>query len=378
MRVLLISPLPPPVGGIASWTVNILDYYKENPEYDLIHLNTALRHRDITRLDSYSRITAGLKGSKNIILNLLHQIKKYNPDVIHMTSSGSFGLTRDLLILILSKIHNIPVITHFRFGRIPEIKHLNNWEWKLLHKVALLSSSILVLDSKSKQSLLQSGFSKVYTVPNPISKDIEVSIADNSHIIDQVSSIYNEVIFVGHVTKDKGVFELVHACCSVDAVNKLTLIGPYEENIRAQLTNIATLKNLNIEFSGVLDKQSVLSKMRDSALLVLPSYTEGFPNVILESMAMKCPIIATNVGAIPDILDVCTNNPAGEVIKPRDVDALSSAIDRVLSNQSLSTKYSKNAIKKVLEYYTLKNVCSVYENIWKSTINLEVYNNINN
>lgn len=365
MKVLLVSPLPPPVGGIASWTVNILDYYQGNSKYNLIHLNTALQHRNITRLDSYSRITSGLRGSKDIIVKLIYNIKKYNPDVIHLTSSGSFGLTRDMLILTLSKIYNIPVVTHFRFGRIPEIKHLNNWEWKLLHKVSTLSSATVVLDSKSKDVLLQSGISRTFIVPNPISKNVEASIDNKLKTIDPITD--SEVIFVGHITKNKGVFELVEACASAETVKKLTLIGPYEEDIRAQLTSISLHGNLDINFTNVLDKQSVLSRMKNAALLALPSYTEGFPNVIIEAMAMGCPIIATNVGAIPDMLDIGSSDPAGETIKPRDVNALSKAIDRILSNQSLSAKYSKNAISKVLNYYTLEKVCKSYENIWKST-----------
>jgi len=365
MKVLLVSPLPPPVGGIASWTVNIIDHYRWNSEYNLIHLNTALRHRNITRLDSYLRITSGLRGSKDIIVSLIHKIKKYKPDVIHLTSSGSLGLTRDIIILTLSKIYNIPVVTHFRFGRIPEIKLLNNWEWKLLHKVATLSSATLVLDSKSKDVLLQSGISRTFIVPNPISKDIKASMDDSTKTIKPTTD--NEVIFVGHITKNKGVFELVEACSSAEAVKKLTIIGPYEEDIKAQLTSIALHANLDINFTNVLDKQSVLSRMKNAELLVLPSYTEGFPNVIIEAMAMGCPVIATDVGAIPDMLDIGSSHPAGEVIKPRDVDALSNAIDRVLSNHSLSAIYSKNAINKVLNYYTLENVCKSYENVWKST-----------
>lgn len=370
MKILILSPLPPPVGGIASWTVNILNYYEYDPSIKISHLNTAVKHRDITRLDTYSRIQSGLRDSREIIKSLSNKIRQHNPDIIHVTSSGSFGLARDLLILLIAKIYKIPVVIHFRFGRIPILKDKNNWEWKLLSKVAALSSAVLVLDSKSKNILKYSNIENVYITPNPISKDVEDSILNNSSLslIDQTDSFVKEIIFVGHITKNKGVFELVQACSSIATIDKLTLIGPYEKETKAQLTNIALQKNLNIVFSGVLDKKSVLSKMKNSALLVLPSYTEGFPNVIIEAMAMGCPIIATDVGAISDILDINTTAPSGVVIKPRDVNALSSAIQNFLNNQDLAKEYSENAINKVLNFYTLDKVCSLYEDIWKSVI----------
>lgn len=368
MKILILSPLPPPVGGIASWTVNILSYYEYNPSIKVSHLNTAVKHRDITRLDTYSRIQSGLRDSRDIIKILSNKIRQHNPDIIHVTSSGSFGLARDLLILLIAKIYKIPVVVHFRFGRIPTLKDKNNWEWKLLLKVAALSSAVLVLDSKSKNILKDSNIENVYIIPNPISKDVEDSILNNSSLIDQTNNCVKEIIFVGHITKNKGVFELVQACSSIATIDKLTLIGPYEKETKAQLSNIALQENLNIVFSGVLDKKSVLSKMKNSALLVLPSYSEGFPNVIIEAMAMGCPIIATDVGAISDMLDINTTAPAGVVIKPRDVNGLSSAIQDVLNNQDLAREYSENAINKVLNFYTLDKVCSLYEDVWKSVI----------
>lgn len=368
MKILMLSPLPPPVGGIASWTVNILNYYESNTNIKLHHLNTAITNRSITRLDSYARIQSGLKDSKEIISKLLSKIKYYNPDVIHVTSSASFGLTRDLLILLIAKIYHIPVVLHFRFGRIPMLQAQNNWEWKLLLKVSSLASAVLVLDSKSKDTLEQSYIENIYITPNPISKDLEDSIISNYHLGQQTNNFINEVIFVGHITKNKGVFELVQACSSITTVDRLTLIGPYEEETKVQLSNIALQKNLNIIFSGVLDKKSVLSKMKNSKLLVLPSYTEGFPNVIIEAMAMGCPVIATDVGAIPDMLDFKTIAPAGVVVKPKNVNDLSKAINNILNNQDLAKTYSKNAIDKVLNYYTLDKVCSLYESIWKSVI----------
>jgi glycosyltransferase involved in cell wall biosynthesis len=68
--------------------------------------------------------------------------------------------------------------------------------------------------------------------------------------------------------------------------------------------------------------------MQAADLFVLPTYTEGFPNVILEAMAAGKAIISTRVGAIPEMLAVDENESCGLVIAPRDAGALVAALRR--------------------------------------------------
>lgn len=369
MKVLLLSPLPPPVGGIATWTVNILAYYREhNAEIDLLHLNTAVKSRDITNHNVSVRLKSGIKDTLIMIPSLLKYLHKDKPDVIHITSSGSIGLVREVLLLKITKLLKIPTVIHFHFGRIPELYHTKNWEWKLLNSVISRSSSTIVLDSASEKILNKIGYSNIHRIPNPISKDIEKSITNDTKNYNQKKC--SKVLFVGHVTKNKGVFELIDACINLDeTISELIFIGPYEENIKNEILNRAINSKLKVKFRGSLEKEAVLQKMKNSSLLVLPSYSEGFPNVIIEAMAMGCPVIASNVGAIPEMLDIDTTKPAGLLIKPKDALALSDAIKNILTNEDIATTYRKNAIDKVLNSYTLQKVCYLYESLWISINN---------
>lgn len=110
MKVFLLSPLPLPVGGIASWTINILEHYNKIEDITLIHHNTAIKSRAITDANFSSRLYAGIKDSFKAITSFYKMIKKRQPDVIHMTSSGSMGLWRDLLICVLAKFHKTPLL----------------------------------------------------------------------------------------------------------------------------------------------------------------------------------------------------------------------------------------------------------------------------
>jgi glycosyltransferase involved in cell wall biosynthesis len=82
--------------------------------------------------------------------------------------------------------------------------------------------------------------------------------------------------------------------------------------------------------------------MAAADLVTLPSYMEGCPNVVLEALACGRPMVATQVGGIPEIMsDAC-----GRLIPPRDVNALTQALDSVLSTQwdasSISAHWSRS------------------------------------
>lgn len=372
MKILLLSPLPPPVGGIASWTQNILGYYEgyEGSNFEIFLLNTAIKGRNITKKDLLSRIFSGICDSIRIIFNLYLMIKKYNPEIIHVNSSGSLGLWKDYLIALLSKFFNVPVVFHFHFGRIPSLYESKNWEWQILQKVVSNCSHIIVLDSESAEILNKYFDITTSIIPNPLSKDIQNKINEKSEFNNSVDK---SIIFVGHVTSSKGVYELVQSYLLLDdAENNLKFIGPYEEDVKNDLIHLAGEKADRINFLGIMDKSNVLFEMKRATALVLPSYTEGFPNVIIEAMAMKCPIVATNVGAIASMLNIGSARPAGLVIEPKNVQALTKALEFMLSNPDKAQYFAQNAFLKVKSEYTLEKVCVQYENIWKYCVNREI------
>lgn len=375
MRILLLSPLPPPVGGIASWTLNILEYYstekKIASDIEIIHQNTALKSRDVTEINLFSRIFSGVKDGLRNFFIFLYYLIKYKPDVVHLTSSGSFGLFKDVLFSNVVKLLGIPIVIHFRFGRIPELCLKKNWEWKLLKKVIDLSSSVIVLDIESYSTLSNNHFNNMHLVPNPISLMVQKKM---EQLIDKnkLNKNFFNIVFVGHIIKNKGIFELVEAFCHLNNVDELIIIGPFEKEIKEQLINLSGSKSKKLRFTGALEKHQVLVEMERAKLLVLPSYTEGFPNVIIEAMAMRCPVIATNVGAIPNMLNNGSNQPAGLVIEPKNVEALIHAINFMVSRSDQAEIFTCNAFLKVKSEYTLEKVCDQYENIWKNCVNREI------
>lgn len=152
----------------------------------------------------------------------------------------------------------------------------------------------------------------------------------------------------------------------------MLIIGPYENVVKDDLINIAKKReNGNwIKFLGALDKEEVLNYLLVASLLVLPSYTEGFPNVIIEAMAMRCPVVASDVGAIPEILNISSENPCGICVKPKNIRELSKALISIIKDEENSIRLGTNGVKRILSNYTFTNIGQLYEKVWFDTVNV--------
>lgn len=290
-------------------------------------------------------------------------IDERKPSVIHFTTSGQLAIIRDILLLKTAKRFNIPTVYHIRFGRIPDISKKNTLEWILLKKAIKLASKTISIDQNTFLTLLKffnenkicyiANFFDYTSILN-IKKD---SVGDNKKF---------KLLFLGWCIKTKGVEELLDAWGTI--YNKYTdweldIVGPYKENYKQYLTEKYNMER--VVFTGEKQHQQALYLLKESDVFILPSYTEGFPNVILEAMAFGKPIIASSVGAIPEML----SDDCGIAIKPRNSNCIISALDELLNNKDLQNKLGHNAQKKVKENYSLDIVSKEYKKIWSSLSN---------
>jgi glycosyltransferase involved in cell wall biosynthesis len=96
-------------------------------------------------------------------------------------------------------------------------------------------------------------------------------------------------------------------------------------------------------------------------VFVLPSVKEGFPWTILEAMAAAVPIVATKVGAVPEVIK---HNKTGILVKPRDSRGLVKGIKKLLRDKNLREKFAREAKKTVEEKFTLKQMVKKYEDLF--------------
>ncbi len=369
MKVLLIAPAPPPAGGIETVTESLLAYLGEHPEIcGLVHYNTTHRSRKPTEESLFVRLHTGISNAVETLLHIRRILKKHKPDLIHLASSASLALLKDLMIVRMAAARNIPVVLHWHFGRIPQLRLQHNWEWNLLKRVVRSSTWSVVLDQASHLTLTGEGFTRVSTIPNPLSGEVIAGIPAAG--VNQDSRRPGKVLFVGHMLRAKGVFELVKACSSIDGVRELVLAGPCEDDIKTELQSLAAVRGNGawLSFTGELRLAEVLEHMANSPVMVLPSYTEGFPMVVLEAMAMGCAVISTAVGAVPQMLAGDDGHDCGIVIPPQETEPLKASVERLLDNPGLRQELGMRGQQKVLAHYAIDNVVKQYEAVWNQCL----------
>lgn len=362
MRVLLASPQGNISGGIARWTKHVLQYYSSLTQKDieLEWFDTARSVNICEGMSTVQRILLGIKDYAQTIKKLKKKVSSKKFDVLHLTTSASWGLIKDLFFIRIARRNGIKTAVHFRFGRTPELSVKRNWEWKLLCRVVSASDVAVFIDKASYSTMQNLGFRNVKLLPNPITPRVFELVEK----IGDVAKHNREVLFVGHCLKAKGVFELVQACKMIGNV-KVKMVGSVSEDLRNELLQLAE-NAMQIEIVGEEPYGQIIKDMLQCDVFALPSYTEGFPNVILEAMACGCAIVATDVGAIPEMLEEEDGKMYGLIVKPKNTEQLKMAIEEMFNNQQLKQDCSTNARRRVEERYSMPQVWNQMTYIWNS------------
>lgn len=357
IKVCLVSPLPPPYGGISHWTKLIFEHSKNLDDISIKVVDTATRWRAVHDLRKWKRIIFGSLQLTRDLLNIVKCILYWRPDVLHITTSGQFGIFRDLTTLFLAKLFKIPTIYHIRFGRLAELYKNPTLEWHLFSVATNLATKIISIDKSTYDVITQiSSIEKSHLIPNCFDPE-----KIPKHEKQESLSQKNIVTYLGWIIPTKGITELINAWKKSHHPGwELILIGPGDEDYISNLVEGYSAND--IQFIGQKSHAEAMKILACSSIFILPSHTEGFPNVIIEAMAIGLPIIASGVGAIPEML----NENCGIIIPPKNEEILASEIEKLIQNPSLRISISHAAKNKAYNQYSLTNIFERYKNIWKS------------
>lgn len=153
-------------------------------------------------------------------------------------------------------------------------------------------------------------------------------------------------LFVGRITRDKGINELVEAFVRLHREHpctRLVLVGRFEEGLDPVELSTKTLieqAENGIEAVGPKYGDDLLAYYAASDCLVLPSYREGFPNTPIEAGAMGLPCIVTDINGSREII---INSQNGLIVPSKDVDALHDAMAEMMTNSAARAYMAKNA-----------------------------------
>lgn len=362
LDVLLVSPIPPPMGGIAQWTQRVVAYAETVPGVRLHHLDSSVHGRGELAIGLDKRIATGISNARRVRVGLKRHLGESRIDVIHLTSSGSLGVARDLDLLRLARVRSIPVVYHLRFGRLPQVLSARGWEAQLLLKAMKGARFTIVLDRRSQSAIAQRApNAECEVVPNPIDlSSVEALTADGSDVEEreQVGEPY--VLFAGHVRNKKGASDLIRAWALGRPLGwRLEMAGALDGHYHQDLASELGLGG-SINFAGDLPQSELLRLMRGCGMFCLPSHTEGFPNAILEAMSLRRPVIATPVGAVPEMLA----GGAGVLVPVGDPERLSLALRHVASLADQGAAMANLAYNRVRTSYDMPVVFDQYLALW--------------
>jgi glycosyltransferase involved in cell wall biosynthesis len=140
------------------------------------------------------------------------------------------------------------------------------------------------------------------------------------------------LLYIGNLKREKGCVELMESFLRLSVGRPdldLVYIGAGKEE--STISELATAAGVDsrVHLRGVVDHQQLPEWINACDLVVLPSYSEGVPNVLLEAMACGTPVVATSVGGIPEVVP----EHAGILIAPQDVDGLTAALSTALDKR---------------------------------------------
>ena len=345
MNILMLAPLPPPSGGIASWTVRYQDFC-ESKNISLRIVNIAMQGERAKSEVMTRSFKTEMRRSMGIVKSLRAEIKRNKPDIIHInTSCSPFGVLRDMICVFT--IHNkIPFVLHCRCNIEDQLgsKYISHKAFEYMVKKA---SRVIVLNKFSKRFIDDIDVGKSVFIPNFAN---EKMVEDRHDIKPEIKNI----IYVGHIERAKGIEQIADVAGRLPDIS-FVLVGA----IREDISDINLPSNISIV--GRVSADEVQKYLRRADIFLFPSLSEGFSNAMLEAMAMGLPIIASDVGANSEMIE----DMGGIIVEENSGEKIYDAIIR-MNSPDVRRDMSAWNIKKVRDQYMVDKVMKMYFDLYEN------------
>lgn len=309
----------------------------------------------------------------------LYQIfKKEKPFIVHTHTpkAGTLGMIAAKLAKVPHRLHTIagmPLLETKGFKRMLLI---------FVEKLTYGCATLILPNSHGMSNLIsQNNYSKpnkIKVIANGSSNGIDtmhyntnlVSEETRDQLKSELGFSKEDVIFIfiGRMVKDKGVNELVSAFHNFSKDHeqcKLILVGPHENNLDPLLNRTENLIEQNEHICAVGTQLDIRPYVAISKILILASYREGFPNVVLQGSCMGLPCIVSDINGCNEIIKHGVN---GIIIPPKDEVALENALHYVMNNLQLVNEMGRKSRQNIVTKYK-------QELVWEELLGL--YQNLN-
>jgi L-malate glycosyltransferase len=275
-----------------------------------------------------------------------------------------------------------------RFTGIPHVATVHGSDLAVLRKSTVLtkicsfiirnSDAVTVNSRYTRQQLISfvpGSDSKIQIIPMGVDSKF---FHEHLPITEMKKSRQEHIILsVGRLIELKGIRYLIEAMPVViraDPDARLVIIGtgPEEERLVKRVREL--FLDDHVQFLGNLPHNKLKPYYQDAVVFVLPSITingttEGLGVVLLEAMASGCPVIGSNTGGIPDIIDDGEN---GFLVPEQDPMALAERIVLVLSDAKLKAKFRENGFARIRKSFTWEKISNDFFNVYNQVISQKI------
>ena len=316
-------------------------------------------------------INLGKKRKGNDFLlpfRLGRSLRKENIDVVHSNNWSTF-----LETVMARRMAAVPLHIHAQHGvEMNDSEAFSNWKRNKRNRIRQICSFFtdrLVAVSKATSTFMCQEWRvsehNVQLIYNGVDLDLfNIKSSQRNFLRNLINIKENDCVIgsVGRLMQVKNYPCLVKSfakCQKKQPRLKLLLVGdgPEKENVQV-LT-----KELNVENNVILlgrrsDVQELLTVMD---IFVLPSFSEGVSLALLEAMACGLPVIATDVGGNPEVVE---HNNCGYLVKSDNPEDMANAINKLISQPEKTRGFANTARKRVETMFSMKTMVTSYENLY--------------
>lgn len=370
-RVLLVGPWPPAQGGVATFMVNVANSPLRE-RYQIIPFTTArpAKHR-LGSGDNhgYAAMFRGgvVRVLQGMAITALHIVRypcvlvRHRPDVVQIQASDFISFWEASLYVLIARW--LGRATALRIGG-----SFNRF-WEASGRVG--RAGIVWTLNQPDVLIVQSEYWKNYVAR--IGRAGPVAVLNN-FVPDTLvqrrcvtpPAVPRFLLYAGETPQLKGLFVLLDAARALrekQVAVDITIVGVTRQ-FRSQLE--ADGLPPNIKLRGVLSHAEVLDQLRATDVFLQISYTEGFPNMLLEAMATGCASIVTPVGAVPEA--VGEDGHCSFVIPVGESALLAERMARFAAEPHLIARMAAASHDRLVERFTARSMTQILDRLYRGLL----------
>jgi len=365
-RILLFVKIPPPITGATLMNQFVFksELLKENFYIRAIKISYVKSVNDLGRYN-FGKFFIFIK----ILFKLFNECAFYRPRLVYFQVSPlGLAFYRDLIFISIIKLFRIKIVFHIHGKGIK--KAVENLFVRIIYRYAFRNSEIICLSHLLTYDIADVYSGIIHIVNNGI-QDIDSDLIK----LEQKNNNTIQILYLSNLIKSKGILDFIDALAILNKEKfqyNAVIVGAEADLSSAELQSISDEKELSnmVIYQGPKYGHEKYKILSSSDVLVFPTKMkhECFPLVIVEAFQMAIPVISTNEGAIPEIID---DNVNGFIVETNNPKQIAEKLKLLIQNPALRKTMGKAGRKKYEEKYTIRkfeeNLLNVFNNVINST-----------